>query len=86
MGGRAVGCHRVLGDVDVLIADNPDRHFRRPDVIVYRCIDDDRGRWGREPIAADRLTAVASSVFRGHTELMEAAGQIAKQPASCPDR
>ena len=51
-------CHRVLGDVDVLIADSPKLHFRRPDVVVYRCIDDDRGRWGRKPIAADCLIAV----------------------------
>jgi Uma2 family endonuclease len=51
-------CHRVLGDLDVLIADSPKLHFRRPDVVVYRCIDDDRGRWGRKPIAADCLIAV----------------------------
>ena len=51
-------CHRVLGDIDVLIADSPKLHFRRPDVVVYRCIDDDRGRWGRKPIAADCLIAV----------------------------
>ncbi|MGH3193902.1 MAG: hypothetical protein ACRDOL_42925 [Streptosporangiaceae bacterium] len=38
------GCHRVLGDMDVLIADSPKLHFRRSDVVVYRCIDDDRGR------------------------------------------
>jgi len=50
--------HRVLGDMDVLIADSPKLHFRRPDVVVYRCIDDDRGRWGRKPIAADCLIAV----------------------------
>jgi Uma2 family endonuclease len=51
-------CHRVLGDMDVLIADSPKLHFRRPDVVIYRCIDDDRGRWGRKPIAADCLIAV----------------------------
>jgi hypothetical protein len=44
--------------MDVLIADSPKLHFRRPDVVVYRCIDDDRGRWGRKPIAADCLIAV----------------------------
>ena len=32
-------CHRVLGDMDVLIADSPKLHFRRPDVVVYRSID-----------------------------------------------
>jgi hypothetical protein len=42
-------CHRVLGDLDVLIADTPKLHFRRPDVVVYRCIDADRGKWGRKP-------------------------------------
>jgi Putative restriction endonuclease len=36
-------CHRVLGDMDVLIADSPKLHFRRPDVVVYRCINGDRG-------------------------------------------
>jgi hypothetical protein len=45
----------VLGDMDVLIADSPKLHFRRPDVVVYRYIDDDRGRWGRMPIA-DSIT------------------------------
>jgi hypothetical protein len=39
--------------MDVLIAGSPKLHFRRPDVVVYRCIDDDRGRRGRKPIAAD---------------------------------
>jgi hypothetical protein len=29
----------VLGDMDVLIADSPKLHFRRPDVVVYRSID-----------------------------------------------
>jgi Putative restriction endonuclease len=43
---------------DTLLADSPKLHFRRPDVVVYRCIDDDRGRWGRKPIAADCLIAV----------------------------
>jgi Uma2 family endonuclease len=46
-------CHRVRGDMDVLIADSPKLHFRRPDVVVYRCIDDDRGPWGRKPYASD---------------------------------
>jgi putative restriction endonuclease len=55
-------CHRVLGDMDVLIADSPKLHFRRPDVVVYRCIDDDRGRWGRKPIGkGSRSVAVTST-------------------------
>jgi Uma2 family endonuclease len=48
-------CHRVIHDVDVLIADAPKFHFRRPDVVVYRCIDADRGKWGRKPYASDCL-------------------------------
>jgi len=46
-------CHRVNHDVDVLIAEAPKFHFRRPDVVVYRCIDVDRGKWGRKPYASD---------------------------------
>jgi Uma2 family endonuclease len=48
-------CHRALGDMDVLIADSPKLHFRTPDVVVYRCIDADRGPWGRKPYASDCL-------------------------------
>jgi Uma2 family endonuclease len=51
-------CHRVLGDVDVLISDSPKLHFRRPDVVVYRCVDADRGKWGRKPYASDCVIAV----------------------------
>ncbi len=51
-------CHRVLGDLDVLIADSPKLHFRTPDVVVYRCVDTDRGLWGRKPYAADCLIVV----------------------------
>jgi Uma2 family endonuclease len=56
--GRRKTCHRVLGDIDVLISDSPKLHFRRPDVVVYRCIDDDRGRWGRKPYAEDCVVVV----------------------------
>jgi Uma2 family endonuclease len=55
---RKQTCHRVLGDVDVLIADSPKLHFRRPDVVVYRCVDADRGRWGKKPYASDCVIAV----------------------------
>jgi len=51
-------CHRVLGDMDVLIADSPKLHFRCPDAVVYRCIDADRGLWGRKPYASDCLIVV----------------------------
>ena len=49
----SVACHRVNHDVNVLIAEAPKFHFRRPDVVVYRCIDVDRGKWGRKPYASD---------------------------------
>lgn len=48
-------CHRVSQDVEVLIAEQPKFHFRRPDVLVFRCIDADRGKWGRNPYASDCL-------------------------------
>jgi Uma2 family endonuclease len=50
---RKRSCHRVLHDIDVLIADAPKLHFRRPDVVAYRCVDKDRGPWGRKPYASD---------------------------------
>jgi Uma2 family endonuclease len=46
-------CHRVANDVDMLIAEGPKFHFRRPDVLVYRCIAEERGRWGYRPYASD---------------------------------
>jgi len=55
---RERGCHRVNTDVDVLIAEAPRFHFRRPDVLVYRCIEEDRGRWRRKPYASDCLIVV----------------------------
>jgi Uma2 family endonuclease len=51
-------CHRVLGDVDVLISDSPKLHFRCPDVVVYRCIEADRGKWRRKPYASDCVIVV----------------------------
>lgn len=51
-------CHRVLGDMDVLIADSPKLHFRRPDVVLYRWVDADRGTWGRKPYASDCVIAL----------------------------
>jgi len=55
---RASTCHRVNNDVDVLLSESPKLHFRRPDVLVYRCIDEDRGKWGRKPYASDCLLVV----------------------------
>jgi len=51
-------CHRVHGDLDVLLADEPKLHLRRPDVVVDQCITADRGKWGRKPFASDCLLAV----------------------------
>jgi Uma2 family endonuclease len=55
---RKSACHRVNHDVDVLFAEAPKLHFRRPDVVVYRCIDADRGKWGRKPYASDCVIVV----------------------------
>jgi Uma2 family endonuclease len=55
---RFGSCHKVVGDVDVLITEVPRLHFRRPDVSVYRCIPEDRGRWRRKPYASDCLLVV----------------------------
>jgi Uma2 family endonuclease len=56
---RARGaCHRVANDVDVLIADVPRLHFRCPDVSVYRCVNEERSRWGRKPYASDCLVVL----------------------------
>jgi Uma2 family endonuclease len=51
-------CHRVNNDVDVLISEGPKLHFRRPDVVVYRWIAADRGKWGRKPYASDCVLVV----------------------------
>jgi Uma2 family endonuclease len=41
---EAHSCHEVNGAVDVLFTEVPQFHYRRPDVIVHRCLP---------PIAAD---------------------------------
>ena len=46
-------CHRVSGDLDMLISDGPKFHFRSTDVVVHRCIAEKRGRWGARPYASD---------------------------------
>jgi Uma2 family endonuclease len=51
-------CHRARADIDVLLTKVP-FHFRRPDLVVFRCLDDSRrGRWQGKPTAADVLIAV----------------------------
>jgi hypothetical protein len=45
--------------VAVLIGGEVPFHFRRPDLAVFRCLDDSpRGRWQGKPTAADVLVAV----------------------------
>ena len=51
-------CHRVSHDIDVLIADEPNFHLRCPDVVVYRCVTEDRGRWSDRPCASDCVLVV----------------------------
>lgn len=51
-------CHRVRGDLDVLLTEVPFR-FRRPDVVMYRFLPDGlRGRWRAKPYDFDVLVAV----------------------------
>lgn len=51
-------CHRVRADIDVLLTEVP-FNFRRPDLTLFRCLDDSRnGRWRGKPTAADTLIAV----------------------------
>ncbi|MCW2938098.1 MAG: hypothetical protein JWN00_1083 [Actinomycetia bacterium] len=52
-------CREVNGELDVLFAEVPRFHYRRPDVIVYRCVPKNRGgRWKDKPVASDVLIAV----------------------------
>jgi Uma2 family endonuclease len=51
-------CHKVNGDLDMLITEVPRFHYRRPDVLVYRCIETDRGKWRRKPYSSDCLLVV----------------------------
>lgn len=58
MDAREQSCHKVIGDVDMLLTEVPRLHYRRPDVVVYRCIESDRGRWRRKPYASDSLLVI----------------------------
>ena len=51
-------CHRAVADIDVLISEAPRFHFQSPDVVVYRCITEERGRWGDRPYASDCVVVV----------------------------
>ncbi|MGQ4599214.1 Uma2 family endonuclease [Nocardia sp. R6R-6] len=50
-------CLRASGELDMLVSEVP-FSFRRPDVIVYRCIEDARAKWRTKPIAADTVLVV----------------------------
>ncbi|MFE3057956.1 Uma2 family endonuclease [Nocardia sp. NPDC059239] len=48
---------RASGELDMLVSDVP-FHYKRPDAMVYRCIDEPRGKWKTKPTAADTLLVV----------------------------
>ncbi|MFD0856635.1 Uma2 family endonuclease [Actinomadura adrarensis] len=48
---------RVRGDVDMLVSDVP-FHFKRPDVILYRCIEDPKAKWKDKPTVQDTILVV----------------------------
>jgi Uma2 family endonuclease len=53
-------CRRVRAELDVLFTEVP-FHYRKPDVVVYRCIKDDQrlgSRWWDKPLASDALVMV----------------------------
>jgi Uma2 family endonuclease len=50
-------CLRVNRDIDMLVSEVP-FHYKRPDVIVYRCIDRPRNRWKTKPTVADTILVV----------------------------
>lgn len=54
---QRVPCLRVNRDIDMLVSEVP-FHYKRPDVIVYRCIDEPRHRWKRKPTVADAVLVV----------------------------
>jgi hypothetical protein len=40
---RTVTCHPVRADIDVLLSEVP-FHFRRPDLALFRCVEESRVR------------------------------------------
>lgn len=50
-------CLRVNRDVDMLVSEVP-FHFKRPDVIVYRCIEEHRPKWKTKPTVGDTVLVV----------------------------
>ncbi|MGV9615653.1 Uma2 family endonuclease [Nocardia xishanensis] len=62
MDGRAkrdsdAPCLRIMREVDMLVSEVP-LHYKRPDVVVYRCIEEPRPKWKRKPTAADAVLVV----------------------------
>ncbi|MBF6435632.1 Uma2 family endonuclease [Nocardia cyriacigeorgica] len=55
--GPGMPCIKASGELDMLVSEVP-FNFRRPDAIVYRCIDDPRDKWKTKPTAADTLLVV----------------------------
>ncbi|WP_328658714.1 Uma2 family endonuclease [Nocardia salmonicida] len=56
---RATGqpCLKAGGELDMLVSEVP-FNFRRPDAIVYRCVEDHRDKWKTKPTAGDTLLVV----------------------------
>jgi Uma2 family endonuclease len=50
-------CLRASGELDMLVSEVP-FHFKRPDGIVYRCVEEPRGKWKTKPTAADTLLVI----------------------------
>ncbi|MEV5835068.1 Uma2 family endonuclease [Nocardia sp. NPDC052112] len=50
-------CLRASGELDMLVSEVP-FHYKRPDAIVYRRIDEPRGKWKTKPMASDTLLVV----------------------------
>lgn len=50
-------CLRASGGLDMLVSEVP-FHFKRPDGIVYRCVEEPRGKWKTKPTAADALLVI----------------------------
>jgi Uma2 family endonuclease len=47
-------CLKASGELDMLVSEVP-FHYKRPDAIVYRCIEEPRGKWKTKPMASDAL-------------------------------
>lgn len=55
--GDSQPCLRINRDVDMLVSEVP-LHYKRPDVIVYRCIDEPRGKWKLKPTVTDAVLVI----------------------------